>query len=341
MGKRGSRVKHRRSGPRRLIVIGASMGGVEALRALFSRLPAGVEAAFVVVLHRSMGVTVLPEIITRESGQPAEEARDGVELRPCGIYVAPAGMHTRIEGSRLRVELGPRENGHRPSIDVLFRSAADSFGDRVIGVVLSGALDCGANGLLEIKRRGGVAIVQDPKTALNPQMPKSALDLVQADYVVPPMAMGRLFARLVTRRPRARKGTAAPQREELSSFVCPECNGPIWQTGGRSYRCRVGHRFSSEQFFAHKEKRLESALWEALNVMQERVDLSHRMAARARENGHRDIAERYESRAGDTAETAAMLRELVYRAGGVLPVDDEPNGRRRPRKAQRRRKRSV
>src|SRR5262249_16261229 len=153
----------------------------------------------------------LPSILAREIAMPVAMAEDGQPLVRGGIYVAPGGLHTRVEVGRLRVEMGPRENGHRPSVDVLFRSAAKSYGPRAIGIVLSGALDCGANGLLAIKEQGGVAIVQDPTTALNPQMPTSAIDATPPDYVVPPAQMGPLLAKLSKRptpRPKKRLATA-------------------------------------------------------------------------------------------------------------------------------------
>lgn len=314
------------------------MGAIEALRALFAKVPPGLDAAFVVVVHRSAGMTVLPAILARDSGQAVETAQDGQSLEAGGIYVAPGGLHTRIDGEKLAVAIGPRENGHCPSIDVLFRSAAESYGNRVVGVVMSGALDCGAVGLLEIKRCGGVTVVQDPSTALNAQMPASAIELVHPDHVAAPAAMGPLLARVVVRPPphHRRRVTALPERP--APFVCPECNGPIWEKrGGVLYRCRTGHRYSAELFFKEKEKRLESALWEALNVMQERMELAERMAARARENGHRGVAERFDARAADAAENAAVLRELLYRSDGSVPIDEvaleverqrRPNGRK-------------
>jgi two-component system chemotaxis response regulator CheB len=315
----------RSSAPARLVVLGGSMGAIEALRALFAKLPVGLDAAFVVVVHRSAGVTVLPQILARDSGQAVEIAQDGQALEAGGIYVAPGGLHTRVEGGKLAVAMGPRENGHRPSIDVLFRSAAESYGNRVIGVVLSGALDCGAVGLLEINRHGGVTIVQDPATALNAQMPQSAIDLAHPDHVAAPAAIGPLLARLLVRSPPHHRRRHAPSPQRPASFVCPECSGPIWEErGGIRYRCRTGHAYSAEFFFKAKEKKLESALWEALNVMQERIELSKRMAARARENGHDGVAERFASRATDAEENAALLRDLVYRSDGTLPMDELP-----------------
>jgi two-component system, chemotaxis family, protein-glutamate methylesterase/glutaminase len=327
----------------RLIVIGASMGGVEALGTLFGRLPP-VAAAIVVVLHRSGGSTALANILERVSKRPAHDARDGEPLLSGRIYVAPVGFHTIVEPSRLRVKMGPRINGHRPSIDVLFHSAAESFGNRAIGVVLSGALDCGAIGLWEIKRAGGLAVVQDPASAMNPQMPQSALDHTKVDRIAAPGKLGPLLGELVERPPPRARRQVADLPRELAAFVCPECNGPIWRVGGRQFRCRVGHTFSPDGFFAAKERRLEAALWEALNAMNERRDLCHRMSAQARAKGHDDVADNYEWRANETAHNAKVLRELVDRTNGELRAETEARAvdRARPRaakaKARRRKK---
>ncbi|MCA1665366.1 MAG: chemotaxis protein CheB [Myxococcales bacterium] len=331
----GSKVR-RSPAPARLVVVGGSMGALDPLRALFARVPAGLDAAFVVVVHRSAGLTVLPAILARESGQSVAIAEDGQSLEAGRTYVAPGGLHTRIDDGKLAVGMGPRENGHRPSIDVLFRSAAQSFGNRVVGVVLSGALDCGAVGLLEIERGGGVTVVQDPATALNPQMPKSAIELVRPDHVVAPAAMGPLLARLLVRSPPHHRRRHLRAVERQVPFVCPECSGPIWEENrGLRYRCRTGHRFSADFFFKEKERKLEGALWEALNIMQERAELSKRMAARARENGHEGVAERFDSRVADAEENAALLRDVVYRSDGVLPFDGGPEKTKKQRRPKR------
>src|SRR2546429_5662212 len=162
--------------PRDIVVIGGSAGAIEALTSLVVGLPAELDAAVFVVVHTiPVGESRLPEILSRRGPMPATVASDGEPI-VCGrIYVAPADAHTLIEPGRVRLSMGPRESGHRPAIDPLFRTAASAYGSRVVGVILSGMLDDGSAGLREIRRRGGSAILQDPKQAMVPQMPPKAL----------------------------------------------------------------------------------------------------------------------------------------------------------------------
>ena len=172
-----------------LVVIGASAAGVEALKTVAANLPADLHASVVAVLHLPAGGTsVLPSILDRAGPLPAKPANDGEPLEPGTIYVAVPDCHVQVEDGRLQVQGGPRENGHRPAIDPLFRSAAHSHRERTIGVILSGALDDGARGLRAIKAHGGMTLVQDPETALHPGMPRAAIRSVAPDRVLPPRA---------------------------------------------------------------------------------------------------------------------------------------------------------
>ncbi|HET6149447.1 MAG TPA: chemotaxis protein CheB [Polyangia bacterium] len=180
---------------RTIVTIGASAGGIEALGRVVRGLPPDIPAAIVVVVHISE-YSVLPAVLQRASPLPTAHARDGEVPRPGRIYVAPPGVHLLLEDDHLRLRHGPRENGARPAIDPLFRSAARSVRDRVVGVILSGQLDDGVAGLYAIKARGGLAIVQDPEDAAAPSMPSHALRLVDVDFRAPANQIGPLLAEI-------------------------------------------------------------------------------------------------------------------------------------------------
>lgn len=185
---------------RDIVVVGASAGGVQALTALVRGLPLDLGAALLVVLHLPAKCkSALPQILSSAGLLPARHGRNGEAIHRNRIYVARPDHHLLVHDGHLRVVRGPRENGHRPGIDPLFRTAAESFGPRVIGVVLSGALYDGTAGLVSIKSQGGLAVVQDPSDAMVDAMPRSALENVDTDYVVPAGRMGKLLQQLVSR----------------------------------------------------------------------------------------------------------------------------------------------
>ena len=182
-----------------IIVIGASAGGVHALVTLTGFFPQKLSAAIFVVLHiPAKSRSILPDILSRAGPLKVVEAVDcmGIEYR-C-IYVVPPDHHLLIERGRVRVVRGPKENRHRPAVDPLFRSAAQVYGSRVVGVILTGALNDGTAGLLSVKRRGGIAVVQDPDEALFSSMPLSALANVEVDYRLPLSSIGPLLVNLAS-----------------------------------------------------------------------------------------------------------------------------------------------
>jgi two-component system, chemotaxis family, protein-glutamate methylesterase/glutaminase len=182
---------------RDIVVIGASAGGIEALKAIVGSLPAEFPAAVIVVVHVSpTSPGLLPGILRRQSALPVEHAEDGMALEAGRIRVAPPDHHVVLHADGIRLTRGARENMARPSVDALFRSAAVSFGPRVIGVVLTGSLDDGTAGLSAIKRCGGTAVVQDPEDAEFPSMPRSALLNVKVDHRVPLSGIAPLLTRL-------------------------------------------------------------------------------------------------------------------------------------------------
>src|SRR5262249_34313624 len=183
-----------------IIVVGGSAGAVEGFQTLVRALPADFQAAIFFVLHIPVDYpSVLPKILSRAGSLPAEHPIDGEPVRHGRVYVAPPDRHLMLEDGVVRVKRGPRENRHRPAIDPLFRTAARVFGPRVIGVIMSGQMDDGAAGLHVIRSRGGIAIVQDPGDSASRDMPQSALEYGNVDYVLPASEIGPLLVKLVNK----------------------------------------------------------------------------------------------------------------------------------------------
>ncbi len=320
-----------------VVVVGASAGGVEALRNLVASLPADYAGAIFVVLHvPSISPSVLPGILSRRGPLPAEHAVDGEPVTGGRIYVAPPDHHLLVDEGVVRVERGPRENGHRPAIDPLFRSAASTCGPRAIGIILSGLLDDGAAGLEAVTAAGGVAVVQDPEDALYPMMPESALAAVGPAAIVLPAAkmgqtLGELAGRPLDGAPTA--GAAEPFDEpggqphsgRPSPYGCPECGGVLWELDdeGTRFRCRTGHAYSIETLLSEQGRVLETALWTALRALEEQSATAHRVASRLAHRGERRAAMRFEERASRAAEQANVVRETLELVGAVESPETE------------------
>ncbi|MFL5240548.1 MAG: chemotaxis protein CheB [Gemmataceae bacterium] len=329
-----------------ILVVGASAGGVEALKQMAAALPANFPAAVFVVLHvPANGKSVLPHILNRAGRLPASHARDREPIVNGHIYVAPPDHHLVIQPGVIRVTRGPRENSHRPAVDPLFRTAAHSYGSRVIGLVLSGSLDDGTVGLQAIKREGGLAIVQDPADALYASMPQSALDNVAVDYTVSLSDLGPLLARVLA--------MPAPVAEEVlvgqehstehdpavdpinyeeeqgapSAFGCPDCGGVLWeyQDGELArFRCRVGHAWTAESLLAEQAEALEAALWAALRGLEERAELARRLAERARQRNWSQSIAAFEQQAEEAKHHVDVIRRVLMRRKALEGAEQSP-----------------
>ncbi|WP_437719818.1 chemotaxis protein CheB [Sorangium sp. So ce861] len=306
-----------------IITLGASAGGVEVLIALIGGLPSKLPASVFVVLHQpSTGRSVLPQILERTTRMPVATAVDGEPIERGRIYIAAVDHHLLIGEGVVRVVYSAKENGHRPAVDPLFRSAAAAYGPRVVGVVLSGARDCGTAGLLEIKRAGGVAVVQDPKDALFPEMPQSALDNVPVDHCVPLARLPPLLVELVHQgagkapeEAETSYGLVGENVEALESeFTCPECGGNLIRSGDGamlSFRCKVGHRYSPEGLEDEQAEALEAALWVALRTIEDTVALARRMAQRAQERNQLHVMAHFEEKVRAAEERGALVRRAL------------------------------
>ncbi len=321
-----------------IVVVGASAGGVEALTQLISGLPPDFAAAMFVVLHTSPeSPGTLPHLLARKAEVPVIAARDAAPIKPGHIYIAQPNFHLELERGRMCLGGGPTENRHRPAIDPLFRSAARYYGKRVIGVLLSGYLDDGVAGLVSIKQRGGLAVVQSPEDALVPDMPQAALEQDHVDYSVPVEEIPALLVELVTGITGAKRKTM-PKRnrpqpkgnDKVSVFTCPECNGTLWEVdeqGLLQFRCRVGHKFSPDSMADAQSQYLDRALWAALRALEEHAELSRRLAERAQRGHHPFAARRFEERWRASSENAKVLRDMLTKGElgwASAPAPDKP-----------------
>ena len=322
-----------------IIVIGGSAGALEPLTEILRELPRDFPAAIFVVIHTAPNSEgALPQILERNGILPARFPADGEPIEYGKIYVAPPDQHLEVAGGKVVTLRGPRENGFRPAIDPLFRSAARSFDGRVTGVLLSGAMDDGTFGLLAIKQAGGAAMVQHPYEALIPALPMNAIQNVEVDKIVRAKEIGQLLAQRGAphsgqsgERPAPSKSAAsaepasdrdislagnAPDKVSGSPsfYTCPECGGALWEAarqGEFRFRCHTGHGFTPETLAAQQGVEFEHALWSAVRVLQERAALHRRMAEQAELRGMKNQALRSHQLAEEQAGKAQLLRRVL------------------------------
>lgn len=321
----------------RFIAIGASAGGIEALKTIAAGLPEGLPAAIAVVNHLAPNSPgYLPEILSMAGPLPATNAIDREPLLPGRIYVAPPDHHLLVKPYHIVLSRGPKENRTRPAIDPLFRSAAVSFGNRAIGVVLTGSLDDGTAGLAAIKGCSGITVVQDPADAATRSMPESALRHVVVDHVAPIAEMAPLLARLVRENPPTDLRQVAAMKRDLelelkfaagestevklsdlgepSLFTCPECHGALVQLRGQvpqRYRCHTGHAFTAANLLAALRESTETALWSTLRSFQETSMLLRHIAGHTSGNQDPGLVAEFERHAAESEHRAEQLSALL------------------------------
>jgi two-component system chemotaxis response regulator CheB len=313
---------------RDIVVIGGSAGALEPLKLIVADLPADLPAAVLAVLHLSPNApSTLGPILNRVGGLQAVNPQDGDSIRPGYVYVANPDLHLEVTARGIRQSHGPRVNGLRPSVDVLFESAAETFGSRVIGVVLSGGLDDGSAGLAAIREAGGIGIAQQPDDASIPSMPKNAIQRAAPEYVLTADQIGPRIVQLVgepVERPARRRSEPRVQVAdpvggddvdgELTGITCPDCHGTIWLKtgpGDLTFECRVGHAYSPEAFFDIQATNVENALWAGVRSLEEQAALARVMASRSQKQGDEAAKERYENREQQARFNARTLRGLL------------------------------
>jgi two-component system chemotaxis response regulator CheB len=342
-----------------IIVVGASAGGVEALSQVVADLPGELPAAVFIVLHLPpMPMSALPTILGRRAKLPVAHAIEGEAIKAGRIYVAPPDRHLLVSPGRVRVAPGPLENGHRPAVDPLFRSAAVAYGSRVVAVVLSGSLDDGTAGLRAVKSRGGMAVVQDPEEAQYQGMPLHAVEGDHPDLILPVAEIGKALAELAESPAHHQKAGGDAMTDEIeaeiewahpglasddsdrpfgrpSAYTCPECHGVLWELDGGElvrFRYGVGHGFSSESLVNVQSHDVEGALWTACRALEERAALCRKLADQATERQHRHSARHFERKAADAEHRAQLLRGLLHSGGsapGPSAVEDEEDAAHR------------
>jgi two-component system chemotaxis response regulator CheB len=316
-----------------IVVVGASAGGLDALRELLATLPADLPATIFVVLHLASGwSSQIPEILSKTSLLGCRFARGGDLIEQGAVLVAPPDRHLIVKRGHVRLSAGPRENFWRPSIDVMFRSAAVAYGSRVVGVVLSGTLDDGTAGLRAVRQCGGVGMVQDPEAAAFPDMPRSALLNVEDARSLPIPEIGREIVRLagvpsgpsprvssaLNREARAVEAVAGPtpppaEPGELTTHTCPGRGGPMRRNPDNptSFRCLIGHAYSLASLEEGTRREIETSLWTAIRLFQQRSNLDRTMAGDERRKGRSHVADVYLKRAAESAGHAQWLQQLV------------------------------
>lgn len=325
---------------RDIIVVGGSAGSLGPLIDLAATLPADLDASVFIVMHISASSpSFLPDILNRSGKLRAVHPHDQDLIEKGKIYVAPPDHHLLIDGDRVSVKKGPKENRFRPSIDALFRSAAYSCGPRTIGVVLSGLLDDGTSGMWNIKQRGGIAIIQDTAEAACPSMPINVLDNVEVDYQVKVSEMASLLADLVKEKipenipdlspedlQRLKFEVLIPSQEnafamgifnmgKLTPFTCPECNGALssFREGNLvRYRCHTGHAFTASALLAGVTKSVEEDLWKSVRGLEEVAMLLDQIGENYRSAGNLPASRQFIDKARKTREQSYVIRDHIF-----------------------------
>jgi two-component system, chemotaxis family, protein-glutamate methylesterase/glutaminase len=321
---------------RDLIAIGTSAGGIDALLKLVAQLKPNIPAAILVTIHLSAQFrSELDCVLSRAGRLPAHFAAQGERYRHGTIYLAPPDRHLLLEGERLYLGSGARENNVRPAIDPMLRSVGVCCGPRAVGVVLTGTLDDGASGLWAIDQCGGLTVVQDPQDAAFADMPLNALDTVKPDHLVALGDLPGLLEKLV----REPAGRPVPVPESIafevkiakggngtmdemdrwgrrSLLACPECHGIMWETEEGDllrYRCHVGHSYTADVMTVALDENLRKAMGSAVRALEERVSLTSKLQQDAERRQHRLVATNWAQRAQEARRELDVIRDAMQR----------------------------
>ena len=338
-----------------IVVVGASAGGTQALIGLVEQLPAKLNAAILVVQHIPAHTpSNLAQVLQHHTDFKVVNARDGQRIAPNTIYCAVADHHLLVEGDNIVVTKGPKENRFRPSVDALFRSAAYHYRTRVIGVVLSGALNDGTSGMWAIKRMGGVSMIQLRSEARFDSMPASAAKYTDIDYELPAAQMAGQIDSLTKHAPGMHKSDDSPTPNEesflraeiniakgenalengvldhgvFSPLTCPDCHGALteYKEGNlRRFRCHTGHAHTSETLLTGIDENVEKSMWEVMRGLEESQLLLNHMAEVHTQSGNLGVAREYQNRAGNLAKSAQIVKAAIL---NQRPAEGQMDGHR-------------
>jgi two-component system chemotaxis response regulator CheB len=328
------------SNPKFVVVIGASAGGMNALSEFVTQLQKGIDAAFFIVMHlskTSIGDFLIHRLQPLTALQ-CEMASEGTTIKKDHVYIAAPNLHLLVKKNKIILGRGPEENRWRPSIDVLFRSAAVAYNTRTIAVVLTGMLDDGTTGMLAVKRSGGTCIVQDPNEAEYPDMPLSVLNNMEVDHCIPLTEMAAVILSITKTTPVEKSPPEdviiesqiaervvvdyenVKQLGEKSIYACPDCGGGLWdiKKGGKGqgqfdrYRCHIGHSYSEKDLVIKQGEIFESTLWTALRIMEERRNLLMKIGDDHAKKGLSSISKNYKDKADDIQVHVDKMKEVLF-----------------------------
>jgi two-component system chemotaxis response regulator CheB len=333
-------------GNRDLLLIGTSAGGVEALQSLAKGFAKDLAASVLVTIHLSSQFrSTLDQILTSAGPLRASFAEDGEPLKKGRIYIAPPNRHLLIDGDRLQLGSGARENHARPAIDPMLRSAAVCCGYRSVGVVLTGTLSDGASGLWVLSQVGGLTVVQDPQDADFADMPLNALNRTEPDYIARLKDMPALLDGLV-RQPAgepkpapdavryeveiARSGRSSMSEMDRigrrSVLACPECHGAMWEIDEDNlirYRCHLGHAYTAELMGIALDESLHRALAAASRALEERLVVARKLREQSAERGNPSVIAMWDRKVQEYEREMEVIRNSIRRMEDIATLATE------------------
>lgn len=330
------KVKGTANHPKFVVVIGASAGGLNALAEMVATLKKGLDVAYCIVIHLSrkgIGDFVVHRL-KQVTSMPCCLVTNGAAIKKDNIYIARPNQHMLVKDNHFILGGGPEENRYRPSIDVLFRSAAVAYSSHTIGVILTGMLDDGTSGMWAIKRSGGSCIVQDPNEAEYPDMPLSVMNNMEVDHVATLGEIGLLVEEIIKHKKGRKKPvpkdviaesniaeTTAIRIEDIekladtSVFACPDCGGNLWTMENdiiKRYRCHIGHAYTEKDLVIKQSETASTTLWVALRMMEERKHLLKKMEVDYAKKGYKSLSSSQEEKKDKMEHHITTLKKILF-----------------------------